>query len=395
MSISLTCFCGKKLKAPDAAAGRHLKCPTCGGPVLVPEVRRIPSAKVDAADPDAPEPRAKSRAKAQPPARKGLDGLSSKYEVSLFDWEEIARPHYRKLVGLAVGYFFVFGAILAGVILLHFLFIGFLLDPIVTPALALGFHVASQKLLKGESITFGTFFDGFKHTWPLAGRAVLLTVTPFLLMLPTLAVCLMIGVFYGDAQEKAAKENDSRMQEMDREHRAKVEEMLARKSRADAARRAEGRQTSDQGAPPSDRGGDLVPIAESEWHVETRGRPLVSSSDYAPPPAVIAPAAILLLVNVAFVIYVWIRLAYFSHLLIVDRQCGVIESMKGSWLLSRGHFWGLLGTLLFLMLFVWISGLLTLGIGVLFTLPRAILVINAGYMRVAGSRPPVTIPEPA
>jgi predicted RNA-binding Zn-ribbon protein involved in translation (DUF1610 family) len=38
MPISFTCpSCGKKLKAPDNAAGKSSKCPGCGSPVLCPE----------------------------------------------------------------------------------------------------------------------------------------------------------------------------------------------------------------------------------------------------------------------------------------------------------------------------------------------------------------------
>jgi predicted RNA-binding Zn-ribbon protein involved in translation (DUF1610 family) len=38
MAISFSCAqCGKKLKAPDSAAGKSSKCPGCGGPVTCPE----------------------------------------------------------------------------------------------------------------------------------------------------------------------------------------------------------------------------------------------------------------------------------------------------------------------------------------------------------------------
>jgi RsiW-degrading membrane proteinase PrsW (M82 family) len=36
MSISVTCACGRRLKAPDAAAGKQAKCPACGTMLLVP-----------------------------------------------------------------------------------------------------------------------------------------------------------------------------------------------------------------------------------------------------------------------------------------------------------------------------------------------------------------------
>lgn len=46
MAISFECeSCGKKLKAPDTAAGKHVKCPQCGIKTQVPE-----SAAEEAAD---------------------------------------------------------------------------------------------------------------------------------------------------------------------------------------------------------------------------------------------------------------------------------------------------------------------------------------------------------
>src|SRR5947209_19454246 len=37
MPFSLSCpGCGSRLRAPDAAAGRALRCPKCDGPVVVP-----------------------------------------------------------------------------------------------------------------------------------------------------------------------------------------------------------------------------------------------------------------------------------------------------------------------------------------------------------------------
>ncbi len=38
MAISFSCpTCGRKLKAPDNAAGKTTKCPGCGSPVTCPE----------------------------------------------------------------------------------------------------------------------------------------------------------------------------------------------------------------------------------------------------------------------------------------------------------------------------------------------------------------------
>ena len=37
MPISITCQCGKKLKAPDKLAGKSVKCPACQHLLTVPE----------------------------------------------------------------------------------------------------------------------------------------------------------------------------------------------------------------------------------------------------------------------------------------------------------------------------------------------------------------------
>lgn len=44
MPIGVVCACGRKLKAPDAAAGRQARCPECGSNVWVPDPARMPTA---------------------------------------------------------------------------------------------------------------------------------------------------------------------------------------------------------------------------------------------------------------------------------------------------------------------------------------------------------------
>jgi len=54
MPISFSCkFCGKRLKAPESAAGKTSKCPQCGKPVTCPEP--VYDAEPVAAKPDVPE----------------------------------------------------------------------------------------------------------------------------------------------------------------------------------------------------------------------------------------------------------------------------------------------------------------------------------------------------
>jgi hypothetical protein len=41
MSISVVCSCGARLTAPDTAAGKNLKCPSCKQPLAVPASHQI------------------------------------------------------------------------------------------------------------------------------------------------------------------------------------------------------------------------------------------------------------------------------------------------------------------------------------------------------------------
>jgi len=99
----------------------------------------------------------------------------------------------------------------------------------------------------------------------------------------------------------------------------------------------------------------------------------------------------IVLANYAAAIYVVTRATCFCMPLIIDRNCGALEAMKASWELSRGHFWGLFGTHLVLGIIAG-AGILLCFVGVLFTVPFAIMAQVAGYMLIAGSRPPLELP---
>jgi hypothetical protein len=98
-------------------------------------------------------------------------------------------------------------------------------------------------------------------------------------------------------------------------------------------------------------------------------------------------AGIVAFVNSVLAIYVVVRATSFSVQLIVDRDCGAVESIKGSWELTSGHFWGLFGIALLLGLMV-LGGLLACGIGALFVMPLVVLTWNAGYLIITGNEPP-------
>ncbi len=77
-------------------------------------------------------------------------------------------------------------------------------------------------------------------------------------------------------------------------------------------------------------------------------------------------------------IYLLLRLSLFSTALIIDRRCSGTEAMQGSWILTRDHFWGLLGVSMLLVL-INIGGALLLCVGLLFSGPYTVMVMYSGY----------------
>jgi hypothetical protein len=103
-------------------------------------------------------------------------------------------------------------------------------------------------------------------------------------------------------------------------------------------------------------------------------------------PAGIIPAVMVTLVYLGAVLYVGLRAFIFSTLLILDRGCGPVEAIQGSWTMSQGHFWGLFGTWLVVAILS-ASGVLLCVVGVLFTAPLAPLILTAGYLLITGTQP--------
>jgi hypothetical protein len=106
----------------------------------------------------------------------------------------------------------------------------------------------------------------------------------------------------------------------------------------------------------------------------------------------------LVMVGGAFLVFGWavliflsIRLLIFAPALIFDRNLGAMGAMKASWELTRGHFWGLLGVCI-LLFFISLGGVFACLIGVLFAVPYVMLVLNAGYLLIAGRREPLDRP---
>ncbi len=104
-------------------------------------------------------------------------------------------------------------------------------------------------------------------------------------------------------------------------------------------------------------------------------------------------AFVFLVMNYLGAIYVLIRATLFNVQFIVDHNCGPIEAIRASWTISRGHFWGLLGSTILVGLII-VLGYLACVVGVLFSLPFGLLALNAGYLLIGGTRSPRPSPEP-
>jgi hypothetical protein len=114
------------------------------------------------------------------------------------------------------------------------------------------------------------------------------------------------------------------------------------------------------------------------------------------------------------VLYFLFRATLFAIPLIVDRRCGAIDAMRGSWRLTSGHFLGWFGVALLMGMLVFapvmpgmsaiLGGSLTsstpmilLGVLLLigglflevFIVPFPVLVMTAGYLAIAGRVQPV------
>ena len=77
MPFTITCDCGKKLTAPDGAAGKRAKCPICGNPVQIPKRAASPAASPldpQTADRAASPPRPPTKSTSQPNAPPPTNG---------------------------------------------------------------------------------------------------------------------------------------------------------------------------------------------------------------------------------------------------------------------------------------------------------------------------------
>jgi hypothetical protein len=335
---------------PVAAPGEAVRCPSCGSTVRVPEggfiagspppaARRPREGITDA--PTYPEGAADDFDRPDGPwAGLGLEGLSNDYSIRVGDWFRYAQAHWSAVVGPMIGYLFVYLLIVFGLVITC---VGILALPFLLPPLAAGFTIVGLAQLKGERWTFGDFFGGFRQFWPLVGGVWLTVLVAGLWPIPGTVLETI-----GEAKYQAAA------------------------------------NANVQARPPFNPN---APFAQPVVGVQPQGAHLDDP--------LVAAGLVLRLIGQLVGIYFQIR-CMFVLPLIVDRKCGAVESVQGSFLVTKGHFWGLLGVALLLGLIA-IGGLLLCIVGVLLVFPLIQLVTLAGYLLIAGTRPPVGTPrtEPA
>ncbi len=79
-------------------------------------------------------------------------------------------------------------------------------------------------------------------------------------------------------------------------------------------------------------------------------------------------------------IYLAIRFAFFEYF-IIDKKMGVIQSLKESWKITKGNFWGLFA-FYFIVIIINILGALTLLLGLFVTIPITMIAWAFIYRRL-------------
>jgi hypothetical protein len=104
-------------------------------------------------------------------------------------------------------------------------------------------------------------------------------------------------------------------------------------------------------------------------------------------PAALGILVLIIAISLPVILYVTIRIGFFTVPLIFDRGLGAMEAVQANWAMTEGHVLGLVGMSLLLGLIA-LGGVLLCGVGVLFAIPYIILAQDAGYLLAAGTRPP-------
>jgi hypothetical protein len=277
------------------------------------------------------------------PARTGLEGVSPDYRIRFSRWIAAARPHYGVLLLPFVGYFLIFTLVLAVSALVGLLPIALL------AAEELGwFRLLGLAVLPVALLTWFVLVPGMAAGFHVVCQAQL-KGHPW-----------SFGTFFTGFRWSGTMS-------------ARMLLLLVLSTAIELPALA------------------IVIVPQTIWR--------------EPPIVVVGTTSALMLAVLLTEGYLLVRLVFFSHLIIIDRGCGLIDALRGSWLLSRGHFWGLLGVLIPLLVvpvsapillavlpsfvdlpstFMIVVGVMTIVSMVCF-LPAIVLVLNAGYLLITGA----------
>jgi uncharacterized membrane protein len=86
-------------------------------------------------------------------------------------------------------------------------------------------------------------------------------------------------------------------------------------------------------------------------------------------------------------IYLAVRLQFYKFLVVEHEDMGVVDSLKQSLNMSRGHFWKLFAFVV-IVIIINIAGALAFGVGLLVTVPVSVLASTLVYKKLHGQRHP-------
>lgn len=330
-----------QLRVPDTmTAGSTVKCPKCSAAFQLPMAGSDPATGAApspaappsdfSARPTAPVPNwgaGPERADAprdpyQRSMTSGLEGLSNNYQIEFGEYFNLGMKHYTAVLGPMIGYMFVLLAcFLPRIIPCLGPCLNLILSLTVDFALYAGFWLVCLKQFRGENWSFGDFFGAFQFWVPLFLNNLLYLLLSMVCLAPGYAFIIF-------AQVQAAME------------------------------------------------------AQQNRPVFVPGNPPPPLTQPQPDPTLVIIGLVLILLGLMPLIYVYIRCFLFNTLLIVDRNCNAIDAIKGTWLLTSGHFFGWFGMMFVLGLLGFVCALFTCGIGYLFAVPLLFLVITAAWMSI-------------
>lgn len=111
------------------------------------------------------------------------DLASNGYNFEIGRYIGLAWEHFKKNVGLYIGFLFVL--ILINIVLAFIAIIGSIASALINPILGVGMAIVANKSIRNEPVSFGNFFDGFQGE-NKPGQLILAAIVMGLIMLACL-----------------------------------------------------------------------------------------------------------------------------------------------------------------------------------------------------------------